>query len=142
LPLGPLTLAPPVLRLGILPPEQREFFGDADAATAYEGALARLAAMGAELVPFDYAPFAECARLLYEGPWVAERWITAEPLLTTTPDAVHPVTRAITEPGARAVRSGCVSRHLPASGTTGQGRAYSRRARCHRPAHGPNRLHA
>ena len=102
LPLGPLTLAPPVLRLGILPPEQREFFGDADAATAYEGALARLAAMGAELVPFDYAPFAECARLLYEGPWVAERWITAEPLLTTTPDAVHPVTRAITEPGARA----------------------------------------
>ena len=51
---------------------------------------------------FDYAPFAQAARLLYEGPWVAERWIVAEPLLTTTPDAVHPITRAITEPGGRA----------------------------------------
>ncbi|MBA4788907.1 MAG: allophanate hydrolase [Rhizobiales bacterium] len=102
LPLGKLgsLSAPP--RLGILPPDQREFFGDPEAAAAYEAAIARFKALGAELVPFDYAPFAECARLLYEGPWVAERWIVAEPLLTTQPDAVHPVTRAITEPGGTA----------------------------------------
>ncbi|MDE1570716.1 allophanate hydrolase [Aquabacter sediminis] len=102
LPLAPLTTAPPALRLGILPAAQREFFGDAEAAAAYEAALERLKGIGATLVEFDFSPFAETARLLYEGPWVAERWIVAEPLLTTRPDEVHPVTRAITEPGGRA----------------------------------------
>lgn len=102
LPLGELGAADAPARLGILTEDQREFFGDAQAAAAYEAALARFSALGADLIPIDYTPFAECARLLYEGPWVAERWIVAEPLLTTNPDAVHPVTRAITEPGGRA----------------------------------------
>ncbi|MFG1397422.1 allophanate hydrolase [Roseixanthobacter pseudopolyaromaticivorans] len=100
LPLEPMA-APSAPVLGILPVAQREFFGDEDAAKAYEDALDRLRASGAELVEFDYTPFAETARLLYEGPWVAERWIVAEKLLTTNPDAVHPVTRTITEAGAK-----------------------------------------
>ncbi|MGU3493199.1 allophanate hydrolase [Xanthobacteraceae bacterium A53D] len=98
-PLGPLPGAPV---LGILPVAQREFFGDADAAAAYEGALARLAKMGCTLKEIDFAPFAETARLLYEGPWVAERYIGAEDLLKRDPDAVHPVTRTITEAGGKA----------------------------------------
>ncbi|MEP9378317.1 allophanate hydrolase [Aquabacter sp. CN5-332] len=102
LPLGRLAALSMKPRLGFLPPDQREFFGDADAAAAYETAISRFRDMGADLVAFDYSPFAECARLLYEGPWVAERWIVAEKLLTTNPDAVHPITRAITEPGGTA----------------------------------------
>ncbi|TCT03535.1 allophanate hydrolase [Aquabacter spiritensis] len=102
LPLGRLAALAGAPRLGILPPDQREFFGDADAASAYAAALARFRGLGAELVEFDYTPFAECARLLYEGPWVAERWIVAEALLTSDPEAVHPVTRAITLPGGTA----------------------------------------
>lgn len=102
LPLGPLASAPPAPVLGILPAHQREFFGDADAAAAYAAALARFAGMGAILKEIDFSPFAETARLLYEGPWVAERWIVAEHLLTTDPESVHPVTRAITEPGGKA----------------------------------------
>ncbi|MFG1245790.1 allophanate hydrolase [Xanthobacter flavus] len=102
LPVGPLTAAPPAPVLGILPEAQREFFGDAESAAAYEEALARFASLGAVLKEIDFSAFAETARLLYEGPWVAERWIAAEHLLTTDPDAVHPVTRAITEPGGKA----------------------------------------
>lgn len=102
LPVAPLAAAPPAPVLGILPPAQREFFGDAESAAAYEEALARFASMGAVLKEIDFSAFAETARLLYEGPWVAERWIVAEPLLTTDPDAVHPVMRAITEPGGKA----------------------------------------
>ena len=30
--------------------------------------------MGATLVEIDFRPFVEVARLLYEGPWVAERY--------------------------------------------------------------------
>lgn len=99
---GPLTLPPPAPVIGVLPENQREFFGDAHAAATYAEALARFAAMGARLEEIDFAPFAETARLLYEGPWVAERWIVAEKLLTSDPQAVHPVTRAITEPGGSA----------------------------------------
>lgn len=100
LPLAPLAAMPPAPVLGILPPAQREFFGDADAAQAYDDALTRLHNLGARLVEIDFTPFAETARLLYEGPWVAERWIVAEDLLTRDPEAVHPVTRTITEAGA------------------------------------------
>ncbi|MFG1359357.1 allophanate hydrolase [Xanthobacter pseudotagetidis] len=102
LPLAPLAPPPPAPVLGILAPGEREFFGDADAAAAYEAALARWRALGAKLVEIDFAPFAETARLLYEGPWVAERWIVAGALIEKDPQAVHPVTRAITEPGGTA----------------------------------------
>ena len=68
---------PPQLRLGVPRPSQRQFFGDRRAAAAYDAALARLAAMGATLVDIDVEPFYEAARLLYEGPWVAERYLTA-----------------------------------------------------------------
>ena len=34
--------------------------------------------MGAELHPIDFAPFCELAALLYEGPWVAERYAAVE----------------------------------------------------------------
>ncbi len=54
---------------------------------------------GASLVTIDFAPFAEAARLLYEGPWVAERWAVVAALATRDPDALHPVTRAIVEKG-------------------------------------------
>ena len=48
----------------------------------------------------DLAPFTEAARLLYEGPWVAERFLVIESLLRSHPEAVHPVTRGIIEDGA------------------------------------------
>ena len=37
------------------------------------------------------------ARLLYEGPWVAERFAATKPLIAERPEALHPVTRAIIE---------------------------------------------
>ena len=56
---------------------QREFFGDREAAAIYDGAIARCAALGGTIVEIDIAPFMACARLLYEGPWVAERYISS-----------------------------------------------------------------
>ena len=51
-------------------------------------------ALGAKIVEIDIEPFYETARLLYEGPWVAERYITARSLIASSPEAMHPVTRA------------------------------------------------
>ncbi len=86
-----LGACPPHLRLGVPRPDQRQFFGDKRAASAYEAALARLAQMGATLVEIDLEPFYEAAQLLYEGPWVAERYLTAKALIEKDPRALHPV---------------------------------------------------
>ncbi len=53
----------------------------------------------------DLAPFLDAARLLYEGPWVAERYSVAGALIEAEPDAVLPVIRAVLEkaPGTTAV---------------------------------------
>lgn len=100
-PLGRPGAMPPHLRLGVPLPGQRLFFGDKEYEAGYGKALARLAKLGCEIVELDVEPFYETARLLYEGPWLAERALTAKDLLASDPDAIHPVTREITIGGLR-----------------------------------------
>ncbi|WP_439371799.1 allophanate hydrolase [Bradyrhizobium sp. PMVTL-01] len=100
-PLGALTPFPANLRLGVPRNGQLIFFGDKKAEAAYGDALKRWTALGATLVEFDLEPFYETARLLYEGPWVAERYLVIKNLLASAPDSIHPVTREITAAGAR-----------------------------------------
>jgi allophanate hydrolase len=63
----------PAPRIGVLAGDEREFYGNTGVEALYDAAIARAAALGATIVPFDYAPFREAAALLYDGPWVAER---------------------------------------------------------------------
>ena len=93
--LGALGALPRSVRLGVPMPGQRLFFGDQAAAAAYDAALARLQRLGAVLVEFDIEPFYQAARLLYEGPWVAERYLATRALIASAPQAMHPVTRQI-----------------------------------------------
>ncbi len=90
---------PARFRFAVPAQAQREFFGDAAARADYDAALARLAAMGGTPVEIDYAPFLAVAKLLYEGPWVAERTLVVRELLAKNPEALHPVTRAIIAKG-------------------------------------------
>ncbi|MHB0787281.1 allophanate hydrolase [Bradyrhizobium sp. 5.13L] len=100
-PFGAITPLPANLRLGVPRKGQLIFFGDKKAEAAYGDALERWTALGAILVEFDLEPFYETARLLYEGPWVAERYLVIKDLLASAPDSIHPVTREITAAGAR-----------------------------------------
>ena len=99
--LGALKEVPRGARLGVPKPDQREFFGDRASAAAYDDALARLARLGASISEFDMAPFYETARLLYEGAWVAERYLAARTVIEGEPEAMHPVTRQIILAGAK-----------------------------------------
>ncbi len=87
------------LKLGVIPDTQLRFFGDQDYAETYRDTLDALTTAGIELIDIDYRPFDEAARLLYDGPWVAERYLAVEPLLKQQPDALLPVIRTIIEPG-------------------------------------------
>ena len=94
-------------RIGVPPGTQLEFFGDADAARLFSAAAERLASLGGEAVEVDFTPFDSAARLLYEGPWVAERVAAIRSFFERQPDALLPVTRMIfdTALGWNAVRT-------------------------------------
>jgi allophanate hydrolase len=87
-------------RFGV--PRQLEFFGDAEGERLFRESVARLKALGGEPVAIDFEPFEAAARLLYEGPWVAERYAAIQPFIESHADALFPVTRQIIEPGIQA----------------------------------------
>ncbi|WP_425376142.1 allophanate hydrolase [Rhodoplanes roseus] len=95
---GPL---PTGLRVAVPCRSDRLFFGDARAEAAYEAALRLLSDLGATVVEIDMTPFYETARLLYEGPWVAERFAAVGEFMASHRDAVHPVTSEIVLAGSR-----------------------------------------
>jgi len=99
-PVGAVGPMPDGVRLGVPLPGERLFFGDTRSAEAYDAALDKLASLGANIVEIDIKPFYEAARLLYEGPWVAERYLVAKALIASAPEALHPVTRQIILAGA------------------------------------------
>ncbi|MFP1683789.1 allophanate hydrolase [Alloalcanivorax sp. C16-1] len=93
-PTGVPTALPEKPRLGV--PKETPWFGDDQAAAAWQRQLQELDAI-AELVPLDMEVLHQTARLLYQGPWVAERYTVAEPLLED-PDALLPVIRDVILP--------------------------------------------
>jgi allophanate hydrolase len=77
-----------------------DFFGNKEAGALFHGSVRILEKAGGTSTEINFAPFRDAGRLLYEGPWVAERLHVTEALLSESPDAVIPVTREIIE-GAR-----------------------------------------
>jgi allophanate hydrolase len=76
-------------RFGI--PDQLEF-DDVRAEELFHIACQQLEALGGQSVTIDFEPFMKTARLLYEGPWVAERaWATQD----VSPSAMLPVIQDI-----------------------------------------------
>ncbi|MFT5486046.1 MAG: allophanate hydrolase [Paracoccaceae bacterium] len=87
------------VRLGVPTGKFLKFFGDDAYQAAFHLTCDRMTSLGATLVEIDFAPFAETAALLYDGPWVAERYVALREFLEKSPDSFHPVTRAIVENG-------------------------------------------
>lgn len=89
-------------RFGVPRREQLAFFGDAENPALFDAAVARLTALGGTPVDLDFSPFLETARLLYGGPWVAERYHAIKDFIERQPESVFPVTREITLGGGKA----------------------------------------
>jgi allophanate hydrolase len=90
-------LAMPGLRVGVPQARERKFYGDADCAALYKRALAKVGELGWQLIEIDFAPFREAAKLLYGGPWVAERLATLERFLGSNAKDFDPIVRKIVE---------------------------------------------
>ncbi len=84
-------------RFGVPRPQDLQFFGNREAQRLFGEAVGNLEALGGERIEIELAPFLETARLLYEGPWVAERYAAIRTFFDSHADALHPVTRQIVE---------------------------------------------
>jgi allophanate hydrolase len=91
----------PSFKVGVPLKHQLEFFDDALAAVAYAADISKLESLGGVITEIDFEPFFAVAKLLYEGPWVAERYHAVKAIIESKPEAMHPVTRGIVSNASR-----------------------------------------
>jgi allophanate hydrolase len=90
----------PHLRKAAEPPKLRVVMAEVgDLCTSETTRLYKEAAARCDATPVDIGIFLEIARLLYDGPWVAERTSALRAVVGRQPDILHPVTRKVLESG-------------------------------------------
>ncbi|MEQ9196989.1 MAG: allophanate hydrolase [Parvibaculum sp.] len=72
-----------------------KFFGDDEAACLFEAASERLEELGGRARWIDFSMFEEAAALLYEGPWVAERFAAVGDFIEKHGAETDPTVRGI-----------------------------------------------
>ncbi|MGD1854634.1 MAG: allophanate hydrolase [Leptolyngbyaceae cyanobacterium] len=82
-------------RFGVPRSNQREFFGNGDVETCYDKATKTLKDLGGTCIEIDYEPFLQANSLLFNGPWVAERYASVGAFVEANPNSVYPTTREI-----------------------------------------------
>ncbi|MDO8206622.1 MAG: allophanate hydrolase [Gallionella sp.] len=82
-------------RFGVPTAEQLQFFGNQQAAELFRRSCDALRAIGGVAVEIDFTAYLNAARLLYEGPWLAERYAAITDFFDARSEAIHPVVREI-----------------------------------------------
>ncbi|MDZ4141517.1 MAG: allophanate hydrolase [Methylotenera sp.] len=85
----------PNFTFGVPRPEQLAFFDNPETPILFKQAIENLEKIGGKAIEIDFSPFLETAQLLYEGPWVAERYAAIREFFDSRPEAIFPVTRQI-----------------------------------------------
>lgn len=92
---GSTDIPPPSQTLTFAVCRDPEWFGDDGRKAAYEASLERMRSAGIKLEPVDFSDLFELASLLYEGPWVAERYAAIQPFIRSHPAELDPTVRGI-----------------------------------------------
>lgn len=79
--------------------DQLAFFDSSSYQQAFNDAVAELEKLGGTKVELDFSPLLAAAKLLYEGPWVAERYIATQDIIEHQSEAMLDVTRTIISQG-------------------------------------------
>ncbi len=87
--------AAPKFRFGVPKTTSLHFFGNAECEKVFRVGVEELEELGGSAVEIDLQPFLDAARLLYDGPWVAERYAAIREFFDTHSNDLFPVTREI-----------------------------------------------
>ncbi|MEA2138146.1 MAG: allophanate hydrolase, partial [Solirubrobacteraceae bacterium] len=93
------SIAPAGARIAVPRPDALTFCGDRFAAAAWQRALSRAQALGWQVVEIDFEPFIEAGRLLYDGPWISERYASIGQFMADHRREVDPVVRRVVMTG-------------------------------------------
>ncbi|WP_295888772.1 allophanate hydrolase [uncultured Thiohalocapsa sp.] len=88
-------------RFGVPAETDLAFFGNEAGNAAFKAAVSALESLGGIAEPIDLKPFLEAARLLYDGPWVAERYAAIRDFIESRPEALLSVTHQIIGSGSK-----------------------------------------
>ena len=97
-PAAPRLAMPTRLRIGV---PMAPILTSDDYQQAYAAALTKAESLGWHITPIDMTPLHETAALLYDGPWVAERYSVIRPLLEEKRPDLDPSVSAIVSKGAQ-----------------------------------------
>jgi allophanate hydrolase len=86
-------------RFGVPRADQLDYFGNDQGAERFAAAVTQLESLGGQPVEIDFGPFLEAARLLYEGPWISERYTAIRDFIRQKANEMWPVTRQIITAG-------------------------------------------
>jgi allophanate hydrolase len=89
------------VRFGVLPASECEFFGDDENEQLYQRAIERFEALENTKLEIDFAPFRKAGALLYEGPWVAERYAALKTFIAEQGEAMDKSVRTIVSGATR-----------------------------------------
>ena len=93
-PASPAAAAfPSALRVGV--PQSPGLDGSLGYVAAFAQQIDRVTHLGGVAVPVDIAVLHDIAALLYDGPWVAERYVVVRELLERQPEAIDPIVRRV-----------------------------------------------
>lgn len=85
-------------KVGVPKSSELEFFNNKEYEKLFNDFVSSLSGQDYEIVEIDFTPFKQAANLLYQGPWVAERYAAIEKFIENKSDALYPVTRDIISP--------------------------------------------
>jgi allophanate hydrolase len=85
-------------RIGI--PISCQFLDDGQYQKAFTKAIENAKGLDVEFVEVEIDPFVKAGKLLYDGPWVSERFAVTEDFLKSNPDSFDPSVKQIIQSGA------------------------------------------
>lgn len=91
-------------RIGVFPAHKLPWFGDQAYSDHYQAFVDELPF---DILEVDPDPFLAAGKLLYEGPWLAERVVAVGEFMDSHADAVFPITRQIIENGRKPTAADC-----------------------------------
>jgi len=97
-PAAPRLAMPSPVRIGV---PKAPILATRDYQQAYAEALLKAQTLGWQMHQIDMAPLHEIASLLYDGPWVAERYSVIRPLIDDKRLDLDPTVSAIVQKGAQ-----------------------------------------
>ncbi len=93
--------AKPLRTIGVPYTEELEFFGDTGYELCWRETMQALKRHEVEIIEVTIRAFLETAQLLYQGPWIAERYAALKTFILEKPQDLLPVTRTILEEGSK-----------------------------------------